>query len=178
MANVSRSVRFKVLERDGFTCRYCGAHGEGVVLHVDHVHPKSRGGVNAVENLVTACFDCNMGKRDWVMSEETVEAMTIPTALPATGKWATLKGKFFHLKGDDGLVHRQGRILGFHGDDDLASIEYFDWFIGHSAGVQLEHLEDLIRKGMYLYKNDEDMRYAWEYFLVPRKNYAPVRDSA
>lgn len=56
---IGKRRRFLVLERDGFRCRYCGHAGE---LHVDHVVPVSRGGTNAIDNLVTACEPCNIGK--------------------------------------------------------------------------------------------------------------------
>ena len=59
---LTQRVRFEILKRDNFACRYCGATAPGVVLHVDHVHPVSRGGKNELENLVTACRDCNAGK--------------------------------------------------------------------------------------------------------------------
>jgi hypothetical protein len=65
-----KTLRFRVLERDGFTCRYCGRGAPDVVLHVDHVYPRSRGGKNDMANLVTACRDCNLGKRDMVLSAE------------------------------------------------------------------------------------------------------------
>lgn len=55
-------LRFKVLTRDNYTCRYCGAKAPDVPLHVDHVLPKSRGGKDVVDNLVTACKPCNEGK--------------------------------------------------------------------------------------------------------------------
>lgn len=60
------SLRFKVLERDGFQCVYCGRNPleDKVKLHVDHVIPKSKGGLDVMENLVTACTDCNLGKTD------------------------------------------------------------------------------------------------------------------
>jgi hypothetical protein len=61
---VKRSLRFAVLARDSFTCRYCGAQAPHVYLEVDHVEPKSWGGRDDMDNLVTACFDCNRGKRD------------------------------------------------------------------------------------------------------------------
>lgn len=64
MALIKRSARFAVFERDGFACRYCGRRPPEVVLEVDHLVPKSRGGTNQRTNLVTACFDCNRGKRD------------------------------------------------------------------------------------------------------------------
>ena len=61
-ALVTLKIRFEVLKRDNFTCQYCGAHGEGVVLEVDHIIPISKGGTSDMGNLITACFDCNRGK--------------------------------------------------------------------------------------------------------------------
>jgi hypothetical protein len=57
-----RTLRFEVLRRDGFRCTYCGRSMSEVVLHVDHVQPWSLGGPNTLENLRTACVDCNLGK--------------------------------------------------------------------------------------------------------------------
>ena len=57
-------VRWAVLVRDGFRCRYCGRDSSEVKLHVDHVVPRSQGGESEVNNYVTACEDCNLGKRD------------------------------------------------------------------------------------------------------------------
>ena len=57
------STRFRVLERDGFRCRYCGkSSDQGAVLEVDHLYPKSKGGSHSIDNLVTACWECNRGK--------------------------------------------------------------------------------------------------------------------
>lgn len=60
--NVRPALRFRVLERDGFRCRYCGRSSDEVALHVDHVLPVSAGGLNSEANLVAACRDCNLGK--------------------------------------------------------------------------------------------------------------------
>jgi 5-methylcytosine-specific restriction endonuclease McrA len=59
---VSRSLRFRILSRDRFRCRYCGRSGSAAELEVDHVIPVSEGGDNKEENLVTACYDCNRSK--------------------------------------------------------------------------------------------------------------------
>lgn len=59
---LSATTRFNVFKRDGFTCQYCGAHPPGVLLHVDHVLAVAAGGTNAIDNLVTACEPCNLGK--------------------------------------------------------------------------------------------------------------------
>lgn len=58
-----KKLRFEILKRDEFKCRYCGrTEADGATLHVDHVVPVSLGGRNDPENLATACADCNLGK--------------------------------------------------------------------------------------------------------------------
>jgi len=63
-------VRFAVLERDGFTCQYCGRGvKDGVKLEVEHLRPRSKGGTNEYINLVTSCQECNLGKSDVLLSQ-------------------------------------------------------------------------------------------------------------
>lgn len=66
---ISKSVRFTVFKRDGFVCQYCGAHPPSVVLHIDHIHPVAEGGTNDIDNLVTACEPCNLGKGAGLLSD-------------------------------------------------------------------------------------------------------------
>jgi len=54
--------RFEVLTRDEHRCVYCGRGEPEVVLSVDHVEPRMRGGDNSPGNLVTACTPCNQQK--------------------------------------------------------------------------------------------------------------------
>lgn len=63
-STVSTRTRFEVFKRDAFTCQYCGGKPPAVVLHVDHVIPVAGGGGNEIDNLVTSCKDCNLGKSD------------------------------------------------------------------------------------------------------------------
>lgn len=61
-----------VLERDNFTCAYCGTEFFGSdrnQLTVDHVVPQSRGGPDTWGNTVCACFSCNQRKADKTMKE-------------------------------------------------------------------------------------------------------------
>lgn len=72
--NISSSewvaLKATVLQRDNFTCVYCGAHGtELSPLHVDHVIPLSRGGTNCLDNLAAACRECNSSKKDMTPEE-------------------------------------------------------------------------------------------------------------
>lgn len=60
-------TRWRILQRDGFTCQYCGQRAPNVVLQVDHRIPSSQGGTDDDANLVTACFACNVGKSDWLI---------------------------------------------------------------------------------------------------------------
>ncbi len=53
-------TRRNILERDHHTCQYCNYRGEQLTL--DHVIPRSRGGGDSWENLVTACVRCNVKK--------------------------------------------------------------------------------------------------------------------
>jgi len=71
---VSKRMRFDVFKRDSFTCQYCGKSAPEVILHVDHINPVSKGGKNAVINLITACQDCNLGKSDKPLSDSTAAA--------------------------------------------------------------------------------------------------------
>jgi hypothetical protein len=61
---IPAQLRFGILHRDGFRCRYCGRTSStpGVVLHVDHVVPLAAGGATTEDNLLTACEECNLGK--------------------------------------------------------------------------------------------------------------------
>ena len=56
------ALRYKILKRDRFTCRSCGARAPDVELEVDHKIPVSQGGTDDESNLITKCKDCNRGK--------------------------------------------------------------------------------------------------------------------
>ncbi|WP_274652545.1 HNH endonuclease [Paenibacillus humicola] len=52
--------RLLILQRDHYICRYCGRFGDTI----DHVLPKSKGGLSTPDNCVCACADCNLKKAD------------------------------------------------------------------------------------------------------------------
>jgi len=54
--------RRNVLARDGNRCQYCARHLPTHQLSIDHVLPRSRGGVTSWENVVCACLACNLKK--------------------------------------------------------------------------------------------------------------------
>ena len=69
---LSKKIRFEVFKRDKFTCQYCGRKSPDVILEVDHIKPVSKGGTNDIMNLVTACKDCNRGKTNIELSDDSV----------------------------------------------------------------------------------------------------------
>jgi len=69
---LSRKIRFEVFKRDSFACQYCGQAAPTVVLEIDHIQPVSKDGDNDVLNLITSCKDCNSGKSDRELSDDTV----------------------------------------------------------------------------------------------------------
>jgi len=58
--------RTNIYRRDDYRCIYCDS---GQNLTLDHVIPKSKGGGNTWENLVTCCSDCNVKKGDKTLEE-------------------------------------------------------------------------------------------------------------
>lgn len=70
--SISKKIRFEVFKRDLFTCQYCGKKAPDVILHIDHVHPHSKGGTNDILNLITSCLECNQGKGARTLSDTSV----------------------------------------------------------------------------------------------------------
>lgn len=69
---VSKRLRYEILRRDNFACRYCGATAPDAPLRVDHVIPRALGGTDVPTNLVTACEPCNSGKTSSLPTGATV----------------------------------------------------------------------------------------------------------
>jgi 5-methylcytosine-specific restriction endonuclease McrA len=58
-SDAKRMFREGIKARDGYKCVYCGSSEN---LTVDHVRPRSKGGTDTADNLVTACRPCNQAK--------------------------------------------------------------------------------------------------------------------
>jgi len=56
--------RRNLFKRDGYTCQYCGCRPGSEELTIDHVTPRSQGGVSSWDNCVLACVKCNSRKAD------------------------------------------------------------------------------------------------------------------
>lgn len=97
---VSDSLRYDIMNRDGFKCAICGASAaQGAHLHVDHIVPIAKGGKTSRDNLRTLCERCNIGKSDKIENQPKTEAETkseMPNSIcPRCGNQLVLrKGKY------------------------------------------------------------------------------------
>jgi len=57
-----RFSRFNIYARDKLTCQYCHRRLPRQELNLDHVIPRSQGGVSTWENVVCSCHECNRRK--------------------------------------------------------------------------------------------------------------------
>ena len=69
-------TRRNLFHRDGHRCQYCGASAEQ--LSVDHVVPRSRGGLDTWENVTTACLPCNVRKGNRTPREAAMPLLRPP----------------------------------------------------------------------------------------------------
>lgn len=64
-ALMTSKLRQHIKERDGFTCKQCGASVQrepNLLLEIDHIIPVSKGGLTTEDNLQTLCWRCNRRK--------------------------------------------------------------------------------------------------------------------
>jgi 5-methylcytosine-specific restriction endonuclease McrA len=78
-------TRKAVFARDGGRCAYCGAQATSL----DHVVPRSRGGLHAWDNVVASCARCNHVKADRAIAELGWRLRIIPRA-PSGMAWRVL----------------------------------------------------------------------------------------
>lgn len=87
-----RIVTNKVFNRDAFFCQLCGRDmladvPNFVLLSLDHLRPKCRGGHRNGSNLVTACFSCNQLKGHANVHSIAEARCVIGQALDLRAKW-------------------------------------------------------------------------------------------
>jgi 5-methylcytosine-specific restriction endonuclease McrA len=73
-----RFSRFNVFARDKNTCQYCGERFPRQELNLDHVIPRSRGGLSTWENVVCSCFTCNRVKGGCLPHEAGMQLIQKP----------------------------------------------------------------------------------------------------
>lgn len=106
---ISTKTRFEVFKRDGFVCMYCGSHPPTAILHVDHIVAVAAGGRNDMDNFVTACDRCNMGKGARPLN---VAPMNLPEkAALVAEKEAQLRGYYEVMEAKRNRLDREAWLI-------------------------------------------------------------------
>ena len=82
-------MREGVERRAGHRCEYCRAP-QGIcayTFHLDHIAPRSKGGLNAPANYALACFPCNNAKAAHVSGVDPETENEVPLFHPRKQKW-------------------------------------------------------------------------------------------
>lgn len=69
--------RVNIFRRDNFKCGYCGEKDRHK-LTIDHIIPKSKGGKNTWQNLVTCCKSCNIKKDNKTLEDSELNLIIKP----------------------------------------------------------------------------------------------------
>ena len=92
MPRIPRKLREQVIQAANNRCEYCQTSQEMTMaqFHIDHITPRSAGGVTEFENLCLSCPFCNQFKRQQQFARD-----------PKTGR----RTRLFHPRQDDWSKH-------------------------------------------------------------------------
>ena len=62
--DISGPLQYEVLKRAKERCELCGISSRVKALQVDHIVPRSKGGLTVLENLQALCYSCNAQKQN------------------------------------------------------------------------------------------------------------------
>ncbi len=77
--------RRAVFTRDDHRCQYCGGPADSI----DHIVPRSRGGLHEWDNVAAACRPCNLSKRDRTPREAGM-VLARPARAPRHPSWVVV----------------------------------------------------------------------------------------
>jgi len=95
-------TRRNVFLRDEYRCQYCGKHFHTADLSLDHVVPRSMGGILSWDNAVTCCKNCNCKKGSTPVSQLSKIGMRLlnpprpPSQMELAAKAARMVPKRVH----------------------------------------------------------------------------------
>lgn len=70
--------RKTIYKRDFYKCQYCGGQPGTEELSIDHVIPRSHGGLTTWDNCVLACVKCNTKKANRTPEQANMKLLRIP----------------------------------------------------------------------------------------------------
>jgi 5-methylcytosine-specific restriction endonuclease McrA len=89
MTTISDQVREAVIKRAGRACEYCRMPDrlQAGGFELDHILPRSRGGLTTLDNLAYACPHCNDRKWAHVDGQDPTTGETTPLFHPRQDRW-------------------------------------------------------------------------------------------
>lgn len=136
---ISKRLRFEILRRDGFKCRYC--HRDQVIITVDHVIPVALGGSDHPTNLVASCDDCNAGKTSALPGGQTVEDVNNDLMRWARALKRAARGDW-QARETEAVVNAAAHVWQSY------------WMPEHQANPTPELIADFRRKALELYPEE------------------------
>ena len=84
-SELEKLVQWRAADR----CEYCRMHQllQGATFHLEHVIPRSRGGLTEFSNLAWACPSCNLRKANRVELPAVDSAGTVVLFSPRSHVW-------------------------------------------------------------------------------------------
>jgi len=76
--HTAKISRFMLYKRDNAKCSYCGKEITQKESTIDHIKPKSKGGLNVWENIALSCKPCNVFKNDRTPEEAGMKLLVTP----------------------------------------------------------------------------------------------------
>jgi len=76
--HTSKISRYMLYKRDGGRCSYCGKEITQKESTIDHVIPKSAGGLNVWENIALSCRACNCKKDNRTPEQAGMRLLVTP----------------------------------------------------------------------------------------------------
>jgi 5-methylcytosine-specific restriction endonuclease McrA len=80
-----KMTRREIFRRDNYTCQYCGK--KTTDLTIDHVIPRSLGGLHTWDNVVAACPVCNHRKGGRLLDEVNMHLLRKPVEPPTSAQY-------------------------------------------------------------------------------------------
>ena len=97
--------RHEVFIRDNYTCQYCGIRTRDLTL--DHVIPRSKGGLHTWDNLVSACPPCNHRKGQQTPEQARMRLASTPRE-PRTYPYRVVRASLYSGPREEWLLYLPG----------------------------------------------------------------------
>ena len=87
--SINAAQRTLICKRAQYLCEYCHSSEEASTSQftIDHLHPKSLGGSDSLENLALACHRCNTRRYNLTDGVDPVTGIISPLFNPRTHSW-------------------------------------------------------------------------------------------